>query len=255
VGAAERDSAWRSQSERTAARPRPDGPRIVLIHSPLTGPSFFAGVRDALWQRGRRAYLARLPAAEHIHPPYWLTHAAGVANALPLEGDVVLVGHSGAGPLLPAIGKLARNRGCEARVSGYLFVDCDLPRDGASRLDLFDEPAAAAALRARVERGWMRPWDAADLAGLITDVTLRERFVAELPRTPLALYDEPIRVPDQWPEAPCGYLQFSDACPTAVSLAHARGWTFELVPGHHLWPLCDPQAVAEAIDTMVGRLG
>ena len=190
------------------------GPRVMLVHSPLTGPSFFGGVGDALWQRGRRAYLARLPAAEHIHPPYWLTHAAGVANALPEEGNVVLVGHSGAGPLLPAIGKLAGNRGCEARVSGYLFMDCDLPRDGASRLDLFDQPDAAAALRARAERGWLRPWRDVDLAELLTDAAVRAAFVTEQPRTPLALYEEPIRVPDDWPEAPCGYLQLSAGYPT-----------------------------------------
>jgi len=230
------------------------GPRVMLVHSPLTGPSFFAGVRDALWQRGRRAYLARLPAAEQIHPPFWLTHAAGVANALPEDGDVVLVGHSGAGPLLPAIGKLAGNRGCAARVSGYLFMDCDLPRDGASRLDLFDDPDAATALRARAERGWLRPWREADLAELLTDAAVRAAFVTEQPRTPLALYDEPIRVPDDWPEAPCGYLQLSAGYPTAVYLARERGWTVERLPGHHLWPLCEPQAVAEAIDVVVEAL-
>lgn len=229
------------------------GPRVMLVHSPLTGPSFFGGVGDALWQRGRRAYLARLPAAEHIHPPYWLTHAAGVANALPEEGDVVLVGHSGAGPLLPAIGKLAGNRGCAARVSGYVFMDCDLPRDGASRLDLFDQPAAAA-LRARAERGWMRPWRDADLAELLTDAAARATFVTEQPRTPLALYEEPICVPDDWPEAPCGYLQLSAGYPAAVSLARERGWAFERLPGHHLWPLCEPQAVAGAIDALLDAL-
>jgi len=236
------------------ARASMHGPRVILVHSPLTGPAFFAGVRDALWQRGRRAYLARLPAAEHIHPPYWLTHAAGVANSMPEEGEVVLVGHSGAGALLPAIGKLARNRGCPARVSGYLFVDCDLPRDGASRLDLFDAPDAAAAVRARAERGWMRPWGDAELAGLLTDPALRASFVAGQPRTPLALYDEPIRVPDDWPEAPCGYLQLSPHYPGAVAAARDRAWTFAQLPGHHLWPLCEPQAVAAAIDDVIERL-
>ncbi len=231
-----------------------NGPRVMLVPSPLTGPSFFCGVRDALWQRGRRAYLARLPAAEHVHPPYWLTHAAGVANALPEDGDVVLVGYSGAGPLLPAIGRLARNRGCEARVTGYVFMDCDLPRDGASRLDLFDDLDAAEALRAQAERGWMRPWRDTDLVELLTDPAVRASFVAEQPRTPLALYDEPIRVPDGWPEAPCGYLQLAASSPGAVAPARERGWACADLPGHHLWPLCEPEAVAESVDAIVGML-
>ena len=229
----------------------PEGPRLVLIHSPLTGPSFWRGVHDALWRRGRRALLARLPAAEHIHAPYWLTHASGVAAGLPEEGDVVLVAHSGAGPLLPAIGRLARNRSAGARVTGYLFVDSDLPRDGASRLELFDDPAEAEALRQRSRGGWLPGWTAADLASLVPDP---DAFVAEQPRTPLALYDEFIRVPDDWPDAPCGYLALSGHYAAAVRAAEAAGWPLRTLATHHFAPLADPDGVAAAIDAVAGEL-
>ncbi|MEQ8859596.1 MAG: hypothetical protein RIC56_13200 [Pseudomonadales bacterium] len=223
----------------------------MLVHSPLTGPSFWSGVRDALWARGRPTYLGRLPPAERIHPPYWLTHAAGIAAGLPEDDEVVLVAHSGAGPLLPAIGRLARNRSPGARVTGYLFVDCDLPRDGCSRLDLFDDAAAAVALRERSVRGWMPTWTGEQLRALIADQDSRERFVAELPRTPLALYDEPIAVPDDWPDAACAYLRLSEHYPGALAQARRRAWPLRELAGHHLLPLCEPDRVAGAIDELV----
>lgn len=226
----------------------------MLVHSPLTGPSFWAGVRDGLWRRGRRAYLGRLPPAQRIHPPYWLTHAAGIAASLPEDDEVVLVGHSGAGPLLPAIGRLARNRSAGARVVGYLFVDSDLPRDGCSRLDLFDDAAAAAALRERCVRGWMPRWTSAELAGLLADAPARERFVAELPETPLALYEELIRVPDDWPDAACGYLKLSGSYPGAVAQAQHAGWPLRALDGHHLLPLCEPDRVAGALTELVDAM-
>lgn len=229
-------------------------PRLVLVHSPLTGPSFWAGVHDALWQRRRRAQLGRLPPAQRIHPPYWLTHAAGIAAALPEDESVVLVGHSGAGPLLPAIGRLARNRDAPVRIAGYLFVDSDLPRDGSSRLDLFDDAAVAEALRERCVRGWMPRWTSAQLSGLLEDELVRERFVAEQPETPLALYEEAIGVPEDWPEAACGYLRLSDSYPGAAAWARREGWWYRSLEGHHFLPLCEPGLVAEALDLLVAAM-
>lgn len=229
-------------------------PRMVLVHSPLTGPSFWSGVCDALWARGRRAHQARLPAPEHVHPPYWLTHAAGVAAGLPEEDQVVLVGHSGAGPLLPAVGRLARNRSCSATIAGYLFVDCDLPRDGCSRLDLFDDEAAAAGLRERCTGGWMPRWTSSQLEDLVPDPDRREAFVAELPRVPLALYQEVITVPDDWPEAPCAYLQLSEHYPSAAGEAERLGWPRRRLRGHHLLPLCEPGSVADELVELVDEI-
>lgn len=201
-----------------------------------------------------RAYIARLPAAEHIHAPFWLCHAAGVAAGLPEEDSIVLVGHSGAGPLLPAIGRLARNRAANARLAGYVFVDSDLPRDGCSRLDLFDHPEHADAVRQRSRDGWLEPWSAEQLARLLPDAVMRASFVAELPRTPLALYEEFISVPDDWPEAPCAYLQLSDEYRNSVTEANRAGWPLQRLAGHHLMPLSDPVPVARALKTLIGAL-
>ena len=219
----------------------------MLVHSPLTGPSFWSGVHDALWVRGRRAYRARLPAPEHVHPPYWLTHAAGVAAGLPEEDEVMLVAHSGAGVLLPAIGRLARNRTFSATIAGYVFVDCDLPRDGCSRLDLFDDQAAAEELRRQSAGGWLPQWSPETLETLIADQAQRQRFASELPRVPLAMYEEMITVPDDWPEAPCAYLSLSQHYPAAVREAQRLGWPRRQIEGHHLMPATDPEAVANRL--------
>lgn len=228
--------------------------RFVLVHSPLTGPSFWSGVRDALWAQRRPAYLARLPASLHIHPPYWLTHAAGVAAGLPEDGSVVLVGHSGAGPLLPAIGRLARNRSAAARVAGYLFVDCDLPRDRCSRLDLFDDPADAERLRQRSREGWMPRWTGEQLAEWLPDPAARQHFIDELPLTPLALYEEAINVPDGWPDAPCGYLKLSEAYPGAVRSAESAGWPVRRLDAHHFAPLTHAAVVAGTLAALADAL-
>jgi hypothetical protein len=56
--------------------------------------------------------------------PYWDQHTEAVKQALadvPQERRVVLVGHSGAGPLLPAI-----HRAIAQSVAACLFVDASL---------------------------------------------------------------------------------------------------------------------------------
>ncbi len=228
--------------------------RLILIHSPRTGPSFWSGVRDALWASQHRAYLARLPDARWLHPPYWLTHAAGVAAGLPDEDRMVLVAHSGAGPLLPAIGRLARNRDRSASLAGYLFVDSDLPRDGCSRFDLFEDADAARMLRQRSTRGWLPRWRDGDLEAFIPDRRRRAALVAELPETPLALYEEPITVPDDWPEAPCGYLRLSRHYEAAAREASRLGWACREIGSHHFLPWTEPQTVADALLELVHEL-
>src|SRR5207253_7352694 len=104
-------------------------PTFVLIHSPLVGPFTWAPVADVLRERGVGAVVPALGAGEQTGAPYWRQHAdatAGVVKELAQDERLVLVGHSGAGALLPAVrGSLGRP------VDAYLFVDAGLPRDGA----------------------------------------------------------------------------------------------------------------------------
>jgi hypothetical protein len=220
--------------------------RVALLHSPLTTALLWRGVADALMRAGIGAFCITLPESRFVHPPYWLTHAATAAEALPEDGEVVLVAHSGAGVLLPAIAKLARNRTHSATVTSFVFVDCDLPRDGCSRFDLMDD-ASAAQMRARCKDGWLPRWTDADLATLIPDAEARRRFVAELPPVPVAMYEEAIAVPDEWPPAPVRYVQLSRFYPQAVEYARRAGWEMCSLAGHHLLPYTDPQRVAAVL--------
>src|SRR5206468_1317091 len=117
----------------------------------------------------------------------------------------ILVGQSGAGVLRPSI-----RQALGSPVSAYLFVDASIPRDGASRLDLFASREEAAQFRQAAVEGLLPTWTEADLRGVIPDNTLRQRFVSELRPLPLAIYEEPIPVFKGWPDAPCGYLRFAD---------------------------------------------
>lgn len=225
--------------------------RFALLHSPLTSALIWRGVADALARRGRSAFCIKLPEPQHLHPPYWLVHAATAAEALPEEGSVTLVAHSGAGVLLPAIARFAANRERSAHVERLVFVDCDLPRDGCSRFDLMT-PDDAARMKAQCKDGWMLRWTDVALEPVIPDRTMRAAFVAELPQVPSAMYEEAIAVPDGWSATPVSYLSLSRFYPEAVRAAEQNGWGVRKVEGaNHLTPYTDPERIATELETLV----
>jgi hypothetical protein len=84
---------------------------MVLVHSPFLGPSSCEWVARELEQRSRSAVVSSLRGvADEPYRPWrdvWQTVDAVSAHA---AGTVVLVGHSGAGSLLPAIAEAAPGR-------------------------------------------------------------------------------------------------------------------------------------------------
>lgn len=219
----------------------------LLIHSPIVGPMTWQSVAEALRAQGERVVVPTL--ARPPEPPYWSQHVASVVAALPEGAAAVwLVGHSGAGPLLPAI---AAALPCP--VVGYLFVDSDLPRDGRSRLARF-EAADAAAFRARAQAGQIPPWTEEELAEVLPDLAMRRRFVAELAPLPLGLYEEALPVFAGWPDTPCGYLHLSVPYDGAAEQARATGWPVTHLPSGHFHMLVAPGAVTGALRDLVAYL-
>jgi hypothetical protein len=105
-------------------------PHFVLVHSPLLGPSAWEWVARDLDQRGRVAIVPSLPGVDARPAPSWREICEAVAASLRHAARVVLVGHSGAGILLPAIAE-----SCSGEVAGMAFVDAFLPpASGAARL-------------------------------------------------------------------------------------------------------------------------
>ena len=110
---------------------------MVLVHSPLVGPFTWSLVVKPLQAGGFDVLVPVLTDSGETPPPYWQQHAVSVQQALvsiPQERPLVLVGHSGAGSLLPVLAQAARHP-----VKAYLFVDAGLPHPGKTQLEEMPE--------------------------------------------------------------------------------------------------------------------
>ena len=229
--------------------------RLVLIHSPLVGPSTWKLVGEELQKRGMNVLLPALQDDEGSTSPYWQQHAESVVAALssiPVDQPVVLVGHSGAGPLLPAVADAMRQP-----VAAYLFVDAGIPSDGANRLDMLAEelPQIVTDVQTALEAGQRIPtWTDDDLMGILPDRERRQWVLSELHPQRLAFYTEPIPVFEGWPDAPCGYLQFSPAYDYSMAQARDEGFYTQELKGGHFHMLVEPAAVADVLIDMLRQM-
>lgn len=227
----------------------------VLIHSPLVGPLTWSLVEDELRERGIDTQVPVLADTASGSSPYWRQHSESVSRQLDQTGagaPVVLIGHSSAGPRLPAIGHhLSRP------VAAYVFVDAGLPsEDGVSSFRDMEtyEPEFAAQLQRQFDAGERFPdWDEDDLRDVIPNANLRQGVMTELQPRALAYFDEPLPVPADWPDAPCAYLLFSPPYHQAADRAREAGWPWRELPGGHFHMLVEPAAVAEAIIELVNK--
>ncbi|MGH2535448.1 MAG: alpha/beta hydrolase [Thermomicrobiales bacterium] len=225
---------------------------FVLIHSPLVGPLTWSLVADELQQRNVETVVPALTDDTGADLPFWRQHAEAVARAvapLPPDRPVALVGHSGAGPLLPVIGQRIGRP-----VAAYLFVDAGIPIDGASRLDLManEDPEFARHFREHLTAGGRFPaWTDGDLAAILPDRCLRRQLIADLRPRALAFFTEPIPVFPGWPDAPCGYLKFSAPYDVPARRAREAGWPDREIDAGHFHMLIDSPAVAAALLDLV----
>lgn len=229
-------------------------PVFILIHSPLVGPFTWKPVAGLLESQGWQSIVPTLTNPDHPGRSYWDLHSSQVAQSVQtLSPDVplILVGHSGAGVLLPAIAQA-----CGHPVQGYIFVDAGLPVDGHSRLDHFESPEAREEFRASAQGGSLPTWSDEDLHEVIPDASIRRQFVSELRPVPLAIYEEPIPVFSEWPDAACAYVRFGNnpAYQSAFDQASGSGWAIRRLDGEHFHMLVDPQSVAEALVALLQSL-
>jgi Alpha/beta hydrolase family len=225
---------------------------LVLVHSPVTGPSTWRWVADSLRARGHQVIV---PA---VAPP--ITSAAAFADAvadaiaaqlaglarplsLPQGGDrPVLVGHSGAGPVLPLIA-------ARLPAARLVFVDADVPPD-AGDAELMPaqylEPLRSLAVNGMLPR-WSEWFGPDTMRELIPDDARRAIVCAELPELPLSYFEARVPVPPGWAGGGGGYVLLSEAYEEAAAAAAARGWPVERRMGAHLDLVTRPDQIARAI--------
>jgi pimeloyl-ACP methyl ester carboxylesterase len=140
--------------------------------------------------------------------PQWRHVPAAVRLATShLQHRIVLVGHSGAGLLLPVIADAL-----DVEVAGLVFVDSRLPPP-AGRSPL-GAPEFMDQLRAMATDGllptWSRWFGPDAMRELVPDERLRADLEAEMPRLPLSYFEAVVPLPDEWgTRCPCAYLLLS----------------------------------------------
>ncbi len=220
----------------------------ILTHSPLVGPVTWSRVAAEMRGRGLEVLVPALEDSPFSTDPFWEQHADSVASSMdPKYQNVpmVLVAHSGAGPLLPAIRASIPNP-----VRAYVFVDAGLPRAGATRLDMmkWEDPEWAAEFASYLERGGKFPdWSFDDLAEVIPDEGLRRKMVTEIRPRGVSFFTEPIPVFAGWPDAPCVYIRFSAPYDKAAAQAGAADWLVYDLDAGHFHMLVSPVAVTDMI--------
>jgi pimeloyl-ACP methyl ester carboxylesterase len=222
-------------------------PLFVLIHSPLVGPTTWSEVARELERRGRQAVVPSLLGVAEAPAPQWRHVPEAVRDALPQAADqILLIGHSGAGLLLPVI---ADTLSCE--VTGLIFLDAFLPPSSGDAQLL--PPELLDRLRPLASDGVLPPWSQwfgeHTMRELVPDPALRSTLEREMPRLPLSYFDASVPTPDGWAEQPCAYLLLSpDTYGESATRARNLGWPVADVPdAHHLTIVTDPVAVTDAL--------
>jgi hypothetical protein len=227
--------------------------RLLLVHSPLAGPQSWDLVAADLAGRGYEVSVPDLTGTLATGPPYCSRQAEVIARGA-CGPPAVLIGHSGAGPLLAAAGALASSK--QGSVQGYVFVDAGLPIPGQTWTQTVPSDLAARVLQLADDHGWLPPWPRwwgeETMAALIPDPGARRRFADGCPPLPLAMFEEVHPLVPRWPDAPAAYLLPSEAYQDEASRARELGWPVAEHASHHLALLTDPGPVAASLHDLLG---
>jgi pimeloyl-ACP methyl ester carboxylesterase len=221
-------------------------PTLLFVHSPVVGPSTWEYTAEVLQEKGFGCIVPDLTGVATTDPPYYPKYAMAAAAAAGDTSDtVVLVGHSAAGALLPAIAEAVGDR-----TRGAVFVDAMLPQPGRS---WFDTAASGmeAELRGLADDGVLPPWHEwlppGALADLVPDPARRERLIAETPRLPVAYFDEPAPPARFTESVACAFLRLGPPFDPAADKAQRLGWWVARRDWDHLRMVSAPEAVADLI--------
>lgn len=220
---------------------------FVLIHSPLLGKLTWQGVAEQLQKEGYEALTPELTDNPHSNIPLWQQEVENLT--LPTK-KAILVGHSGAGALLPAIGE-------KMTVQDYIFVDAVLLFKSATRLELLyaEDAQFAQAFERHLQTGGQFPdWKDEQLQAFIPAAELRQKLLAEVRPRSLNFFTEQIEAPDSWDTKPCAYIQLSESYTSYAAQAEMRQWPVLRRSTHHFEMLTNPTDIAQLLIQMRKRL-
>jgi hypothetical protein len=169
---------------------------------------------------------------------------AAVRDASHLLEDHIVVGHSGAGPLLPVVA-------CRllVRPQYMVFVDAGVPPEhGDATLvpgELLDQ------LRQLATDGRLPKWSEwfgpDTMRLLVPERELREEITRELPQIPVSYFEQTVPMPDGWTNLRSAYLLLSDPYRQDAEEARSRGWRTIEIDGTHLDIVTRPREVTDAL--------
>jgi pimeloyl-ACP methyl ester carboxylesterase len=228
-------------------------PGLVLVHSPLLGAFSWRDVASRLRTAGHRVVTPDFSQALLEASPFYPKIARAIAKDVEeFPDDIVLIGHSGAGALLPSIAAAVG-----PRVRGLLFVDAVLPHPGMSWLDTVPTDFATR-VRELSSDGFLPPWHEwwppHVIAHLLPDDFQRTAFIENLDRRPFAYFDE--KTPDiEIPAAArCAYLQLSPGYETEAKRAQASGWPVDSCTLGHLAMVTEAAKLVRRVQNSVANL-
>jgi hypothetical protein len=213
--------------------------RILLVHSPLVGPSTWAPVAAVLAAVGQEVSVPDLRAAAKSGDPYMFIDAA---RAHVSADTAVIAGHSGAGFFLPSIatGSLTSPQ--------LLFVDAGIPPTRGSAT-----PGGDFIDRLRLLSGdgilprWSTWWGEGVMERLVPDSLVRARIEAELVEVPLEFYEHSVDLPDWRRTAPSRYVLLSEGYRAEATTAISWGWPTRELLGAHLDLVNRPEVIARSM--------
>lgn len=219
--------------------------RFVLVHSPLVGPATWRWVAQTLTSGGHEVAVPDLREGAVTGRPQ-----AVITAALPTTTTdcPVIVGHSGAGFLLPSIAACL-----ESPVRRIIFVDAGIPpcEGRATTSADFLDHLRTLAVDGVLPR-WSTWWGERVMEMLVPNEARRAAIETEMPEIPLAFYESPITVPVGWCDTPSAFLLLSDAYRRDADTASSLGWRVIERLGTHLDIVNEPEAIARHLVELAG---
>lgn len=223
---------------------------VLLVHSPLVGPSVWTPFAGLIVGRGADVCLPDLTRVTDFDPPWHLVFVDTVMlAAIGLEPPVTVIGHSGAGAFLPAIGERLGDR-----LDALVFVDAVVPAESGvhqstPNMDALLDEHTVDGLLLR----WLDWWPSETIELLIPTPGDRVELQEDMPRLPRRFYDEEVPLPEGWSDWPCCFIDLSGAYRSEVEEARRRGWPRTSIDGTHLSLYTEPETVLNAVESAVSQ--